>query len=58
MKKAKKKEITPPPSSFEEDDEEEDDHSDFTVPDSGDSEDEFNPAPKGRNARRQAAIQG
>ncbi|XP_076096178.1 uncharacterized protein LOC143067060 [Mytilus galloprovincialis] len=57
LKKAKKKEITPPPSSFEEDDEEEDDHSDFTVPDSGDSEDEFNPAPKGRNARRQAAIQ-
>ncbi|CAC5371972.1 RSF1 [Mytilus coruscus] len=58
MKKSKKKEITPPPSSFEEDEEvEDDDHSDFTVTDSDESDDEFNPAPKGRNARRQAAIQ-
>lgn len=57
MLKAKKKEPSPAPSSFDE--AENDDDSEFTVgSDLDDSDDEFNPTPKGRNAMRQAAIQG
>ena len=59
--KAKKKEPTPPPSSFSEEEEGEDDgdHSEFSIEtDLDDSDDEYNPTPKGRNAQRQAAIQG
>jgi hypothetical protein len=57
----KKKEPTPPPSSFSEEEKGEDDgdHSEFSIEtDLDDSDDEYNPTPKGRNAQRQAAIQG